>query len=728
MGVRASGPQPRATLGHSVEGIVTLQRAAPIGDASWMTDLRVSVYRPGEEQPFEFQPSRTNAQGRFYFYVTNPGTYDIGIKSPHALENRKANVVVKAGYNPGEEFGTLWEGDADDSNTVDAADHTLLRQRFWHADARTDFNQDGTTNILDYSLLYRNYGLVGPRPAAASMAAVGRSQRGRPVLRSLDITIGSAVVSPGEVFELPITVHAGGDELDGLEVHLTFDPNLLRLVDSGGAEASSIAPGGELGNVLRNEASNAAGTVGYAAGPQPGDPPPTGDILLATLRFRALAGASGTTTVFCNAATAARMGMPYPLRVSNGSVQIATETVTPQPSNTPAVPTATVTPQREGCAIPLVFKRGRSLSTRTGAQSQSFGPHSEHQSTLPILFQRYIPTFWRFGVNIASGYGEIADYDLRQLGTIGWYHTWRVEAHPARPGGIEFVQTIRIRDDPVNPADDHWPPDWSLVEEALRANPGSLWLIGNEPDRPDPYGQDNCTPEEYAARYHQCYTFIKSRDPSAQVSAAAIVQPSALRLRWLDLMLAAYQERYGAPMPVDAWNIHVQIMREVRGEWGCDIPPGIPDDRGEDYQVNDSANVEILRQKIVSFRTWMRDRGFRDKPLIISEYGVTMPSGYGYLGGADKALGDQMVIDFMRGTFDYCRQATDPELGQPSDGDRLVQRWAWYSLNMKMSDFSANPPELIPANGSLFDWQQPYPGALTPFGIAFRDYMRTARP
>ena len=323
----------------------------------------------------------------------------------------------------------------------------------------------------------------------------------------------------------------------------------------------------------------------------------------------------------------------------------------------------------------------------------------------------------RFGVDVV---GRIDDYDVGQLGDFGWYQTWKPEVNPVRPGGIEFVQLVRLRDD-QDPAYDLWPPDWQAIDAAVAANPGSLWLIGNEPDV---VSQDNCTPQEYAERYHAAYTFIKARDPSARVSAPGIVQPTPLRLRWLELVLASYEATYGEAMPVDVWNIHVQILPERRDGWGCQIPPGIPDDVGEDRQVVDNASVEIFQEKIVAFRRWMRDNGHRQKPLIISEYGVLMPSGYGYLGGRDVELGDQMVRDFMSGTFSYCLQSSDPELGYSPDGDRLVQRWAWYSLNDRMSDFAEDPPRLG-FNGGLFEWQRDYPGVLTQFGIHFRDHLQS---
>jgi len=79
------------------------------------------------------------------------------------------------------------------------------------------------------------------------------------------------------------------------------------------------------------------------------------------------------------------------------------------------------------------------------------------------------------------------------------------------------------------------------------------------------------------------------------------------------------------------------------------------------------------KQHLVEMRRWMRDRGYRDRPLIISEYGILMPELYGY--------GYERVRDFMLATFDWLRTTTDPDIGYPADGNRLVQAWAWYSLN-----------------------------------------------
>ena len=70
----------------------------------------------------------------------------------------------------------------------------------------------------------------------------------------------------------------------------------------------------------------------------------------------------------------------------------------------------------------------------------------------------------------------------------------------------------------------------------------------------------------------------------------------------------------------------------------------------------------------------------------------------------------------MSDSFIYLLNATDPELGCPSDGNRLVQRWARFSLNE--CPWDADPE--YPAwgfDGALFDWQPTaYPGEIKKHG------------
>jgi len=203
----------------------------------------------------------------------------------------------------------------------------------------------------------------------------------------------------------------------------------------------------------------------------------------------------------------------------------------------------------------------------------------------------------------------------------------------------------------------------------VRALPGALWLIANEPDV---RWQDNVPPEVYAQVYYDLYTLLKTLDPTCQVAIGGVSQPTPLRLRYLDLILEAYREQYGQAMPVDVWNVHNFILREERDSWGVDIPPGMAEQTGVLREIADHDDLAMFQQQIVDFRCWIKERGQQDRPLIVTEYGILMPPDYGFP--------PQQVERFMLATFEFFRSAVDPDLGYPADGYRLVQRWSRFSL------------------------------------------------
>ena len=156
------------------------------------------------------------------------------------------------------------------------------------------------------------------------------------------------------------------------------------------------------------------------------------------------------------------------------------------------------------------------------------------------------------------------------------------------------------------------------------------------------------------------------------MGVGGVVQPTPIRLQYLDMILDAYQARYGQSMPVDVWNVHNYVLREGATGWGCGIPPGTDEALAIEYSVQDHDDLDYWKAHLVAMRQWMRDRGYRHRPLVITEYGIIMPHFYGF---------DQpRVQSFMLNTFDWLTTATDPETGYPADGNRLVQGWAWYSL------------------------------------------------
>jgi hypothetical protein len=296
-------------------------------------------------------------------------------------------------------------------------------------------------------------------------------------------------------------------------------------------------------------------------------------------------------------------------------------------------------------------------------------------------------------LGVGSGALPITQDMTQRLG-FGWYLDWTVSPEAFSSTDAEYMPMVRLKDGKPGIGEE------ALVA-AVDAMPGATWLIGNEPDVK---WQDNVPPDLYAQAYHDLYLFLKTRDPTCQVAIGGVSQPTPLRLRYLDRILETYRARYGEPMPVDVWNVHNFVLREEQDSWGVDIPPGMAEQTGCLHEIADHDNMDIFQQQIVEFRRWMKERGQQDKALIITEYGILMPVDYGFP--------PNEVQQFMLDTFEFFRTAADPEVGYPSDGYRLVQRWCWFSLSDRRYP-----------TGNLLqpDSQQP-----TPLGKAFGQYASPA--
>jgi hypothetical protein len=298
------------------------------------------------------------------------------------------------------------------------------------------------------------------------------------------------------------------------------------------------------------------------------------------------------------------------------------------------------------------------------------------------------PHSWRFGIGVPYGAAQAAW--VPRLGA-GWWYSWQVQ----EPAGVEMWQMIRLKGGRLFPSE-------LAIGSAARANPGGTWIVGNEPDV---IWQDNLMPECLAYLYHEAYTLLKRSDPTAAVAMGGVAQASPLRMAYLDKVLKAYEQRYGESMPVDLWTMHAFILREARGSWGAEIPPGLEDDSGWLVDVDQHDDLEKFKAQVAAFRQWMAAQGYGDRPLVITEYGILMPAEYGF--------GPERAAKFMTTTFDYLLAARDTALGLPSDDYHLVQRWAWFSL----------ADSQYPTGDLVNVWKR----RLTPLGEAYRDYVSGLR-
>ena len=277
----------------------------------------------------------------------------------------------------------------------------------------------------------------------------------------------------------------------------------------------------------------------------------------------------------------------------------------------------------------------------------------------------------------------------------GWYLDWNIRNNAAEEN-IEHWSMVRVHEDCISPSVEK-------IQSAAGDFPGQVWIIGNEPDV---IWQDNTSAARYAYTYHELYRLIKSSDPTALIAVGGVSQATPLRLRYLDQVLQAYQNLYDRPMPADWWTVHGYVLREEKGSWGVDIPPGIDATQGELHDVIDHGRTDLFENQIRAFRGWMAEHGYQYTPLALTEFGILMPAEYGFP--------SDVVTSYLEQTFTWLYLVQDRSIGYPGDEYHLVQKWAWFSI----SDPTYSTSDL----GDLSS------GKLTLVGEKFRDTVSTMEP
>lgn len=324
-------------------------------------------------------------------------------------------------------------------------------------------------------------------------------------------------------------------------------------------------------------------------------------------------------------------------------------------------------------------------------------------------------------LGVGNPAGDAVGYNIGQL-NMGLYLDWSTKSSPPAglPANTKYIQVVRVHQNKVggwnsayvNPPTYTVSPNLTTLTSRVQANPGSLWLIGNEIERRDwdGGGQDEITPEVYATAFHEIRNVIKAADPTSKIGIGSVIEATSLRLKYLDRVWDSYYNQFGHPMgqDIDVWNIHGFILREVKNSWGAEIPAGLNDTAGFLYGANTSTvlaahhNIAYFQQFTVALRAWMAAHGERNKPLINTEYGVL----YKQLGSGQ--ITPQEVSAYLTTSFDYMLNTKDGSVGYPADENRLVQSWVWYSLNDETW------------NGNLFS---PTTKALSTVGTTWKNYV-----
>ena len=108
----------------------------------------------------------------------------------------------------------------------------------------------------------------------------------------------------------------------------------------------------------------------------------------------------------------------------------------------------------------------------------------------------------------------------------------------------------------------------------------------------------------------------------------------------------------------------------------------------------------------------MKDNGYRNQPLIISEYGILLSKYHGFPYAT--------VRNYMLASFNFLLTTTDSQTGMPNDGNRLVQEFSWFSLNFYEYNLTTGQG----LNGNLFDHDSKQ---IKPLGSDYESYAKGIR-
>lgn len=288
----------------------------PPPSASWAQPLTLYLSVPGNPAIIGTYRSTTDQNGVAFYDGLPAGTFDVHVKGPHSLQTARAGITFSAGSTTDIDMKSQIEGDVNGDNCVTVQDFSVVQSMLGTNSATpgfnpaADLNGDGEVTMADVSLLRSGFDQCGDISADNQFSAM--STNGAPTLSqklapwtdpyalqrdlSYELVPSARSVRIGQTVDVQVVANVGSQPIDGASFILKFDPRALALVASNGGLASGAEPGLLLPSVMGNWADQAGGGVGYYAGALQSDLP-TGKVVVATLRFRAVGLASTSTSI-----------------------------------------------------------------------------------------------------------------------------------------------------------------------------------------------------------------------------------------------------------------------------------------------------------------------------------------------------------------------------------------------------------------------------------------------
>lgn len=255
-------PESLACEPASIKGKLTLQGRSDhaILLSAWLYRAE-DLFRP----QYVFSPL-TNADGSFTLNNITPGTYYVYLKYSNTL-SRVEQVTLEPGDNT-LEFPALRGGDSNGDNQVNLNDFSLLLGAY-NTDAdqpdfnsMADFDFSQRINIIDFTILLSNYNQAGESILEQDPTKRLANGPSYPIQKEtlLQVVPQKAFThyEIGDTISLDLWVDPLNLSVDGVETHFSYDPNVLKLLDS--------QLGGELEIPFLASGSQAEGRVSLAAG------------------------------------------------------------------------------------------------------------------------------------------------------------------------------------------------------------------------------------------------------------------------------------------------------------------------------------------------------------------------------------------------------------------------------------------------------------------------------
>lgn len=333
----ASPIPPAANDGKALEAAVRVRvtwLGRQPGTDSWVQPITLYLSDPRSAAVLYSFAGKTDRNGVAIFQGLPSGRFNVHVKGAHSLQSARANVTLSDKDVVELDMKVQVEGDADGDNCVTVDDLSIVQAMLGANkstpgfNAAADLNGDGAVTMSDVSLLRSGFDRCGDISAddfsvMTADASPNLSQALLPWTQpdrldhnlGLELAASKTTARRGDIVEVQVIANTGQQPVDGVSFLLRYDPAKLKALDASGNDASGSEPGFALPGVMGNWLDPKGGLAGYSAGMLQGETA-QGRFVVATLRFRVVAGNAGSTRLAFAPVSAVNM------EIANGGVDL----------------------------------------------------------------------------------------------------------------------------------------------------------------------------------------------------------------------------------------------------------------------------------------------------------------------------------------------------------------------------------------------------------------------